>query len=262
MLVLSRRLNEKIVFPGIHATVQVVGLRAGVVRLGVEAPPSITVLRQELHDRDVEWSRDATPTRDVAATAAADVGPMLGNRLSIAARGLAELDGQLRQGRVAEARETLAEVREDLELLRARLAKESGEEFPRRAGRPCRALLVEDDRNERELLASFLRMAGVDVDTAGDGSDALDYLRARARPDVVLLDMGLPRCDGPTALREMRKDPALAGLKVFAVSGHTPDELGIRPEAQGIDRWFQKPLNPAELLHDLQLDDSVWSHRP
>lgn len=53
-------------------------------------------------------------------------------------------------------------------------------------------LVVEDDRNQRELPAGFLRMAGLDVDTAGDGLDALEHLHARSRPDMVLLDMGLP----------------------------------------------------------------------
>ncbi len=48
MLVLSRRLNEKLVLPGLNVTVQVVAVKNGVVRLGVEAPPSVQVLREEL----------------------------------------------------------------------------------------------------------------------------------------------------------------------------------------------------------------------
>jgi carbon storage regulator CsrA len=48
MLVLSRRLNEKIVLPGLGITVQVVALRGGTVRLGIEVPPDVAVLREEL----------------------------------------------------------------------------------------------------------------------------------------------------------------------------------------------------------------------
>ena len=48
MLVLSRRLNEKVVLPGLNVTVQVVSAKAGVVRLGIEAPPEVQVLRAEL----------------------------------------------------------------------------------------------------------------------------------------------------------------------------------------------------------------------
>src|SRR6202043_1902567 len=51
MLVLSRRLNEKIVFPESNTVVQVVGVKPGVVRLGVRAPAEVTVLREEVHDR-------------------------------------------------------------------------------------------------------------------------------------------------------------------------------------------------------------------
>ena len=115
-----------------------------------------------------------------------------------------------------------------------------------------KALLVEDDNFQRELLAGFLRMSGMEVDTAGDGSDALDYLRSRPRPDVVLMDMGMPRCDGATAVRHIRSDPSYAGLRIYAVTGSAPDAFGLARGSAGIDRWFQKPLDPAVLLHDLK----------
>jgi CheY-like chemotaxis protein len=111
--------------------------------------------------------------------------------------------------------------------------------------------LVEDEENERELLAGYLRLAGFAVDTAGDGCDALDHLHAGERPDVVLLDMSLPRCDGATTAREIRRDPACAGLKIFAVSGHSPNEYKLDRGHGGIDRWFHKPLDPAALLREL-----------
>jgi carbon storage regulator CsrA len=53
MLVLSRRLNEKVVFPGLGVTVQVVSVRPGVVRLGIEAPSEVQVLREELLQQPV-----------------------------------------------------------------------------------------------------------------------------------------------------------------------------------------------------------------
>src|SRR5205085_8039626 len=92
----------------------------------------------------------------------------------------------------------------------------------RAAPRSRKALVVEDDTNERELLAGFLRMAGLDVVTAGDGADALDHLRGAPLPDVVLLDMVLPRCDGPETIRAIRHDPQLRGVRIFAVTGHSP----------------------------------------
>jgi carbon storage regulator CsrA len=252
MLVLTRRLHEKIVFPTINAAVQVVSVKSGAVRLGIEAPTHVPVLRAEVQDRAMQWR----PSGDLSVAEARlhQLSHLLQNRLSIAATGLNLLQRQLHAGLTHDAELTLDQLRDELELLRQRLEVES-EEKPRQvATRACRALLVEDDTNERELLASFLRMAGIRVDTAGDGAAALDYLHARSRPDVVLLDMGLPRCDGPTAVREIRRDPALTGLKIFAVSGHTPEEFDLARGPAGVDRWFCKPLDPTVLIQDLNCD--------
>src|SRR5262249_53679106 len=57
MLVLSRRLNEKVLFPTLNTAVQVVSIKGGSVRLGIEAPPEVTILRAELQDRAAERKR-------------------------------------------------------------------------------------------------------------------------------------------------------------------------------------------------------------
>jgi CheY-like chemotaxis protein len=118
-----------------------------------------------------------------------------------------------------------------------------------------KALVVEDDQNERELLAAYLRMGGLDVDVANDGQDALDYLHTHKRPDVVLMDLALPRCDGPTAIREIRNDPAIADVRIFAVTGRPRDQFGDGGNFR-VDRWFNKPLNAEDLLRDLRHDIS------
>ena len=51
MLVLSRRLNEKIVLPGLGITIEVVGLKGNTIRIGIQAPPAVDIVRQELLDR-------------------------------------------------------------------------------------------------------------------------------------------------------------------------------------------------------------------
>jgi CheY-like chemotaxis protein len=112
---------------------------------------------------------------------------------------------------------------------------------------PIRALLVEDDPNERELLAGLLGMNGCECATAADGVEALDYLASHERPDVVLLDMMMPRCDGPSTLRAIRSQPQLADLKVFCVSGTPPQDLGVSTGPGGVDGWYPKPLNPRTL---------------
>jgi CheY-like chemotaxis protein len=67
----------------------------------------------------------------------------------------------------------------------------------------------------------------------------------------MLLDMGLPRCDGPTTVRAVRQNPNCAGLRIFAVTGHLPGEYDLPSGPAGIDRWFQKPIDPTVLMRDL-----------
>lgn len=264
MLVLSRRLHEKVLFPGIHTAVQIVAVKGAMVRLGIEAPPEVAVLREELQERAAEWVPlpAEQPIDRNAATKPGCLDHPLRDLLKWSGVALGLMQLQLDAGLTEEARATLTRLRDEFQVLRYGVEAEF-EEVPPRSAAPARktrkALLVEDDRNERELLASFLRMSGLDVDTASDGADALDYLRSRGRPDVVLLDMGLPRVDGPTMVREIRRDPAYAGLKIFGVSGHLPDEFDLARGPAGIDRWFQKPLDPTALIHDLteELDHSA-----
>ena len=113
------------------------------------------------------------------------------------------------------------------------------------------ALVVEDDDNERELLAGCLRVSGFDVDTAADGLQAMVRLTEKA-PDVVLLDMRMPRFDGRRTISAIRSNPEYRDLKLFAVSGTRPEEMNITVGPTGVNRWFQKPLNPKALIDALR----------
>ncbi len=241
MLVLSRRLNQKILFPTINTSVQVVSVKPGVIRLGIEAPPEVLVLREEIAG-DRKAPAPAAPDR----LRLRELNALLEKRLEVLTAGLDVLRSQLTTGQADDAVFTLDEVEDEVRLLRQRLAGEVDRPAP--APKPRRALLVEDNANERELLASFLRSTGIEVATAGDGCDALDYLKSHGQPDVMLLDMGMPRCDGPTTVRAIRRDPHYAGLKIFAVTGRRPEEFDL---GAGVDRWFQKPIDPSVLLRDM-----------
>jgi carbon storage regulator CsrA len=244
MLVLSRKPNEKLIFPTLGVTVQVLEIEGGGVVLGIDAPPAVGVRREEVQP---------------AGRAAAELGcnhraDQLHDRLRTTSMGLGLLRLQLDAGLADEARATLDVLHGELQvILRGVAGKLKNQPLLRSVAVPKRqkALLVEDNVNERELLAALLRRGGLQVDTAGDGADALDYLRSGAKPDVVLLDMGLPRVDGPTTVREIRRDPALAGLKIFGVSGHAPGEFDLAPGSAGVDCWFQKPVDSTALLHGL-----------
>jgi len=96
---------------------------------------------------------------------------------------------------------------------------------------PVRVLLVDDEDTYRETLAKVLRRRGMDVATAGGGSEGLDRLRERA-PDVVVLDLRMPGQDGLATLKEIRRHGP--GVRVVILTGHGTAEAGmeaIRDEA-------------------------------
>src|SRR3954467_14416131 len=97
MLVLSRRLNEKILFPGIQASVQVVAIKPGVVRLGVEAPPQVTILREEVPDRGAA-ARGKAPAAEPAAAQLSQLNALVNSRLKVTGVGLELLRRQLGAG--------------------------------------------------------------------------------------------------------------------------------------------------------------------
>ena len=113
-------------------------------------------------------------------------------------------------------------------------------------------MLVEDDVNESELFASYLRMSGFDVDTAVDGLQAMAHLSKNDRPDVVLMDMRMPRFDGEKAVNTIRANPDYRNLKVFAVSGTDRSETNVSVGPRGVNRWFEKPVNPQNIVEAIR----------
>jgi carbon storage regulator CsrA len=238
MLVLSRRANEKIVFPSIGVTIHLLRINGKAVRIGIDAPPDLRVLREEVTDHAAPAESRPSPNKSATHE--------LCNRLNKIALGLTLFQRQQEAGQSHQAEATLEQALNQLAALDRTAVSEIVEGGTAKTRRP-RALLVEDDNNERELLSGLLGMNGCECATAADGDEALNYLAGPDRPDVVLLDMGMPRCDGPTALRAIRSNPRTADLIVFGVSGSSPNELGITTGPGGVDGWFAKPLNPRAL---------------
>ena len=238
MLVLTRRENEKILFPDHEIAVELISINGSRARVGIQAPSDVRVLREEIANEE-----DLKPRRRKLSHA-------IRNRLNATSIAAQLVRKQFERGMLTEAGETMRMLVEELDDLKSELTQSSVLE-PQQAvdGEPKKqtALLVEDNANERQLLAGYLKMAGFEVVTAGDGEDALAYLADHQQPDVVLMDMYRPRCDGPTAIGEIRRNPKLSGLKIFAVSGTSPGTLGLPTGPGGIDRWFNKPINPEEL---------------
>ena len=105
-----------------------------------------------------------------------------------------------------------------------------------------RVLLIDDDPDLRESLALGLEEHGISVDVAPDGADALAHLGASdARPDAILLDLGMPRMNGWQFRDLQKRHPALSQIPVLVLTGEKP--LGI--DAQGV---LQKPFTIDRLV--------------
>ena len=124
MLVLSRRLNEKILFPGFETAVQILGIKPGSVRLGIEAPDEVRVLRAEVPDRAAEWGTEPEPVFTESPPTLVRLNQLLKKRLRIAQLGLSEVHALLRAGNDADADNTLSLLNEDLDMLQKRVQRE------------------------------------------------------------------------------------------------------------------------------------------
>jgi signal transduction histidine kinase/ActR/RegA family two-component response regulator len=110
-----------------------------------------------------------------------------------------------------------------------------------------RILIVDDNRDSADSLAMYLKIKGHDTRTAYDGEQALQAAE-EIRPDVVLLDIGMPRLDGYEVCRRIRQQPWGSGMLVVALTGWGQVEDQRRTEEAGFDRHMVKPIEPAALM--------------
>jgi CheY-like chemotaxis protein len=107
--------------------------------------------------------------------------------------------------------------------------------------------VVDDSVDCADSLATLLRVAGHEVRTAYDGPTALEAAEA-FRPEVVLLDIGLPRMDGYEVARRLRERERAGGRALLvAVTGYGQEEDRRRAEEAGFDAHLVKPAGPAAL---------------
>jgi CheY-like chemotaxis protein len=106
-------------------------------------------------------------------------------------------------------------------------------------------LVVDDDYDIRDTLRDVLSDEGVNAAFAGDGIEALQYLRAHAPPRLILLDLMMPRCDGPTFRAEQKKDPELAGIPVVVLSADS--RIADKSRALEAAGFLRKPVDLEDL---------------
>lgn len=126
----------------------------------------------------------------------------------------------------------------------------SSGQAPRNAlAEPLRVLLVDDNKDSAESLALLMRLPGHEVRTAYEGISALAEAR-KFMPDVVVLDIGLPRMDGYQVARRLRQEPGGDRLMLLALTGYGQEEDHRRSQEAGFDHHLVKPVD-LERLRDL-----------
>lgn len=270
MLVLSRKKDQTILFPTLGITLNVLRVKGTTVSVGIEAPQSIQVLRGEL-SQTLQAAKDDELLENSANNKESDptVTHRLRNQLNEVFLAVALSQKQLSEGHAEQAEKTLQRAFETLLQLDQGIEIDSSDQdltsetkseavqavvgpdsrTPNTAGR--RTLVVEDDPNERALLAGYLRVCGHNVSTAKDGVEALEIL-AREPMDLVVLDMRMPRMNGVETLEAIRKDPFLKDIEVVVVSGENSHSELSEADARGVSEWFSKPLDPNQLLKHLE----------
>lgn len=254
MLVLSRRAEQQVVFPHLGIRISVLQVKGQLVKLGVDAPQEVRILRSELVDESDSLPRVAGDKRSCSASEHA-----LRNELNLLHLKIQALQYRVDRGDQVDAEQALQTLLNEFSAI-DHTFDTAGNSPPNRAmGRPLRLLVVEDSDNERQLMAYVLAAHGFDVQVAPDGLTALSQLELNSQlPDCVLMDMQMPYANGLETLCQIRSSEELKHLLVFAVTGSKRD-VSSEPIAHSWDGWFAKPLDVKALVNRLE---RVVDHGP
>ena len=132
--------------------------------------------------------------------------------------------------------------------------------------KPARILMVED--NEGDVLLTRLALKDskilVELDIVEDGVEAIDYLRHRGkhagapRPDLILLDLNLPRMDGREVLTEVKSDPDLRRIPVVILTGSSAEEDLVRAYDLHANCYVVKPVGAEEFAKIVKAIPTFW----
>ncbi len=107
--------------------------------------------------------------------------------------------------------------------------------------------MVDDDEVIRQLIAVNLTLEGFEVETAYDGQDCLDRVH-EVDPDIITLDVMMPRLDGWETATRLRTDQSTSHIKVVLITARAQEDDKRRGLGIGVDAYLTKPFDPAELI--------------
>ncbi len=114
-----------------------------------------------------------------------------------------------------------------------------------------RVLVVDDDEVIRQLIAVNLQLEGFEVETAVDGQDCLDRV-LDVRPDVITLDVMMPRLDGWVTASRLRENAETSGIRVVMITARAQEHDVRRGHEIGVDAYVTKPFDPNQLIQTVR----------
>ncbi|MCA9559319.1 MAG: response regulator [Myxococcales bacterium] len=134
-------------------------------------------------------------------------------------------------------------------------------------GPPMHIMLIEDDENDVRITRRAIQKGGLDAEMSvtRDGQEALDFLYRRPpfedarRPDLVLLDINLPKLNGMEVLREIKGDPALRSIPVLMLTTSARHEDVAAAYAHGANAFICKPIRFAKFVEVVRDLSHYWS---
>jgi CheY-like chemotaxis protein len=112
-------------------------------------------------------------------------------------------------------------------------------------------LVVEDYQDAREMYAAYLQFSGFDVAEAANGVEAVEKT-TELLPDIVLMDLALPRMDGWEATRRLKADPRTRDIPIVALTGHALAGHAEGAREAGCDAFVTKPCLPDALVAEIR----------
>ena len=112
-------------------------------------------------------------------------------------------------------------------------------------------LVVEDYQDAREMYIAYLQFAGYRVAEAANGYEAIERAQA-LRPDIILMDLALPKMDGWEATRRLKEDPRTRDIPIVALTGHALARHAEGAKEAGCDAFVTKPCLPDALVAEIK----------
>src|SRR5687768_7774390 len=112
-------------------------------------------------------------------------------------------------------------------------------------------LVVDDSEDNRDVYAQYLLFSGFRVEMAGDGVEAIEKASC-LHPDVIVMDLAMPRLDGWEATRRLKGEPATSSIPVIALTGNADSESKRRTQEAGCSGFLTKPCLPDVLVSEIR----------